>query len=86
LGGGSFPGNIFNPPGKTEKCVGHSLQLLGIVKKIWAPLRKLFAPLVSQADCMPAPARSTIQAAACRQLPSPKLSKNLRTLIAYSLP
>jgi len=27
-----------------EKCVGHRLKLLDIVKKIWAPLRKLFAP------------------------------------------
>jgi len=27
-----------------EKCVGHSLKILDIVKKIWAPLGKLFAP------------------------------------------
>jgi len=27
-----------------EKCVGHSLKILHIVQKIWAPLRKLFAP------------------------------------------
>jgi len=28
-----------------EKCVGHNLKLLGMVQKIWTPLRKLFAPL-----------------------------------------
>jgi len=27
-----------------EKCVGHSLKLLDIVQKIWAPLGKLFVP------------------------------------------
>ena len=27
-----------------EKCVGHNLKILDIVPKIWAPLRKLFAP------------------------------------------
>ena len=27
-----------------EKCVGHGLKLLDTVQKIWAPLRKLFAP------------------------------------------
>ena len=27
-----------------EKCVGHSFKILDIVQKIWAPLRKLFAP------------------------------------------
>jgi len=27
-----------------EKCVDHSLKLLGIVEKFWAPLQKLFAP------------------------------------------
>jgi len=27
-----------------EKCVGHSLKILDIVQKIWAPLEKLFAP------------------------------------------
>jgi len=33
-----------------EKCTGHNLKLLDIVQKIWAPLRKLFQPLmVSQA-------------------------------------
>jgi len=32
----------FSPP--LEKCVGHSLKLLDTVQKIWAPLRKLFAP------------------------------------------
>jgi len=26
-----------------KKCVGHSLKLVDIVQKIWAPLRKLFA-------------------------------------------
>jgi len=26
------------------KCVGYSLELLDIILKIWAPLRKLFAP------------------------------------------
>jgi len=30
-----------------EKCVGHSLKLLDTVRKIWAPLRKLFAKLVT---------------------------------------
>ena len=32
----------FSPP--LEKCVGHRLKPLDIVQKIWAPLRKLFAP------------------------------------------
>jgi len=27
-----------------EKCIGHRLKLLDIVQKIWAPLRKVFAP------------------------------------------
>jgi len=27
-----------------EECVGHSLKILDIVQKIWAPLGKLFAP------------------------------------------
>jgi len=27
-----------------EKCVRHRLKVLDIVQKIWAPLRKLFAP------------------------------------------
>ena len=36
-----------------EKCVGHSLKLSVIVKKIWTPLRKLFAPMVSQAGYGP---------------------------------
>jgi len=27
-----------------EKCVGHSVKLFNIFKKIWAPLGKLFAP------------------------------------------
>ena len=35
-----------------EKCVGHSLKLLDIVQKIWAPLGKLFALLVAQADVL----------------------------------
>jgi len=30
--------------GAGGKCVGHSLQLLDMVRKIWAPLKKLFAP------------------------------------------
>jgi len=34
------PKNCFAP---LEKCVGHSLKLLDIVSKIWAPLRTLFA-------------------------------------------
>jgi len=33
-----------NFPLPLEKHVGHSLKLFGIVKKIWATLRKLFAP------------------------------------------
>jgi len=37
----SPPRIIFSP---LEKCVGHGLKLLDIVQKIWAPLRKLFAP------------------------------------------
>ena len=32
----------FSPP--LEKCVGYSLKISDIVQKIWAPLRKLFAP------------------------------------------
>ena len=32
----------FSPP--LEKCVGHILKLLGMVSKIWVPLRKLCAP------------------------------------------
>jgi len=32
---------FFLPHGK---CVGHNLKILDIVQKIWAPLRKLFAP------------------------------------------
>jgi len=35
----SPPRKIFAPPGK---CVGHSLKILDIVEKIWAPLGKLF--------------------------------------------
>jgi len=37
-----------NPPAKVfshlEKCVGRSLKLLNIIEKVWAPIRKLFAP------------------------------------------
>ena len=39
---GEAPQKIYLIP--MEKCVGHSLKLLDIVQKIWAPLRKLFAP------------------------------------------
>ena len=35
------------------KCVGHRWKPQDIVWKIWAPLRKLFAPLVSQAGYGP---------------------------------
>jgi len=41
--GAIFPCKIFRP--SLEKCVGHILKLLDIVKKIWVLLRKLFAPL-----------------------------------------
>ena len=41
-GGRSHPYKTFRPP--LEKCVGYSLKLLDIVQKIWAPLRKFFAP------------------------------------------
>jgi len=27
-----------------EKCLGHSLKLLDTAQKMWAPLKKLFAP------------------------------------------
>jgi len=40
--GGEASLEIFLPP--LEKCVGHGSKLLDIVKKIWAPPRKLFAP------------------------------------------
>jgi len=50
--GVSPPWTFFRPP--LEKCVGHSLKVLHIVQKIWAPFRKLFAPLVSQAGYGPA--------------------------------
>jgi len=40
---GGFPYlQKFSP--SLEKCVGHGLKLIDIVLKIWAPLRKLFAP------------------------------------------
>jgi len=39
---GEAPLETFSPP--LEKCVGHSLKLLDIVQKLWAPRRKLFAP------------------------------------------
>jgi len=41
--GASPPTENFSTP--LEKCIGHRLKLLDIVQKIWAPLRKLFAPL-----------------------------------------
>jgi len=37
----SPPRKFFTP---LEKCVAHNLKLLDTIKKIWAPLRKLFAP------------------------------------------
>jgi len=40
--GGEAPLEKFLP--HLEKCVGHNLKILDIVPKIWAPLRKLFAP------------------------------------------
>jgi len=40
--GGENPLENFSAP--LEKCVGHHLKLLDIVQKIWASLRKLFAP------------------------------------------
>ena len=40
--GGEARPKKFSPP--LEKCVGHSLKILGIVQKILAPLGKLFAP------------------------------------------
>jgi len=43
-------GQFFAP---LEKCVGHSLKLFDIVLKNWAPLRNLFARLVSQAGYGP---------------------------------
>jgi len=42
-GGEALLENFLRP---LEKCVGHSLKLLEIVQKFWAPLRKLFAPPV----------------------------------------
>jgi len=46
-GGRNFLAAKFFAP--LKKCVGHSLKLLDIVQKIWAPHRKLFDPPVSQA-------------------------------------
>jgi len=40
--GGEDPLENFSPP--LEKFVGYIFKLLDIVQKIWAPLRKLFAP------------------------------------------
>jgi len=40
--GGEAPLENFSP--SLEKCVRHILNLLDIVSKIWAPLRKIFAP------------------------------------------
>jgi len=40
-GGEALSRKFFAP---LEKCVGYSLKLLNIIQKIWAPLRKLFAP------------------------------------------
>jgi len=51
-GGASSPRNFF---ASLEKCVGHSLKLLDTVQKIWAPLRKLLSPPVSQAGYGPGP-------------------------------
>jgi len=42
LGGSEAP--LENSSHPREKCVGYSLKILDIVQKIWAPLRKLFAP------------------------------------------
>jgi len=49
--GASPPLENFSSP--LEKFVGYILKLLHIVQKIWAPLRKLFALLVSQAGYGP---------------------------------
>ena len=40
--GGEAPLENFSPP--LEKCFGRSLKILDIVKKMWAPVGKLFAP------------------------------------------
>ena len=40
--GGRIPLEKFSSP--QQKFVGYILKLLDIVQKIWAPLRKLFAP------------------------------------------
>jgi len=48
---GRNPPENFSP--LMEKSVGHSLKILDIFKKICAPLRKHFAPLVSQAGYGP---------------------------------
>jgi len=41
-GGSKRPPENFSPP--LEKCIGHRLKLVDIVQKMWAPLRKRFAP------------------------------------------
>ena len=41
-GGGEAPLESLSSP--VEKCVGHNLKILDIVKKFLAPLGKLFAP------------------------------------------
>jgi len=41
--GGFAPLENFPPP--LKKCLGQSSNLLDTVQKIWAPLKKLFAPL-----------------------------------------
>jgi len=40
--GGEDPCKIFRP--LLEKCVGHSLKLLEVIKKNWTPLRNLLGP------------------------------------------
>jgi len=41
-GEAKYPLEKFSTP--LDKCVGYSLKIVYIVQKIWAPLRKLFAP------------------------------------------
>ena len=64
-GGAKPPLEHFSPP--LEKCVGYSLKLLDIVQKIWAPLRKLFAPpgvpsWLRAWNCPPMPSRGYVLA------------------------